>query len=57
MGAPDLAALRALPAEALYAKLAAEPPTGSPGVYVDGHLFPATMADLVAPPAGTTACR
>ncbi|MDE0349454.1 MAG: carboxylesterase family protein, partial [Gammaproteobacteria bacterium] len=43
-----VAALRAMPAAALYEKLAEQPPTGSPGVYVDGHLFPATMADLVA---------
>ena len=48
VGAPDLAALRAMPAQTLYAKLAEESPTGSPGVYVDGHLFPETMADLVA---------
>ena len=47
-GAEDLAALRAMPAETLYEKLAEQPPTGSPRVYVDGHLFAATMADLVA---------
>ena len=48
LGAADLAALRAIPAAELYAKVAEQPPTGSPGVYVDGHVFPAQMADLVA---------
>ena len=47
-GARDLAALRAMPAETLYAKLAEQPPSGDRIVYVDGYVFPATMADLVA---------
>ena len=47
-GARDLAALRAMSAETLYAKLADQPPSGVRIVYVDGHLFPAAMADLVA---------
>ena len=47
--APDAAALRAIPATTLYAKLEeTDWAADTRIVYVDGHVFPAAMAELVA---------
>ena len=47
--APDAAALRAIPAATLYAKLeASDWAEAGNFVYVDGHVFPAAVSELVA---------
>ena len=49
LAAPDLAALRAVPAETLYARIEeADWRQGGAIVYEDGHVFPDQMAALVA---------
>ncbi len=49
LATPDIAALRAVPAEILYAKIAeASWNQGGRIVYVDGHVFPQPMSALVA---------
>lgn len=49
LAAPDLAALRAVPAEMLYARIAeANWSQGGAIVYEDGYVFPEQMATLVA---------